>query len=186
MTSCVTDPNGCIDAFTCGAGSDPTTGGGGTGSGTGGTVVAVQTPAPGAPCRGSDSAGVTLDDQLPLGSTGTQNDVINMSYLYEPSTLSGNGQVGGQVIVGWIAMTPTNYFIISNGRDGNMVHNLAQQIPVLGQVWNTVANTQAMAISPSLNAAQVGQIFKDYPANAKSGNGSAPCFTGALPQSQWT
>jgi len=66
-----------------------------------------------------------------------------------------------------------------------MIHNLAQQIPVLGQVWNTVSNTTTAAISP-LNGAQINQVFSDYPPNAKSGNGSAPCFTSPLPSSQWT
>lgn len=120
---------GCLDAFTCGAGTTPGGGGGGGGgTGTNGNQVAVQRPAPGLPCRGSDSVGVSLNDQLPFGSTGKNNDVNNIFYLYEGATMSGNGILGGQVLVGWIAMTPTNYFVISNGKDGNFVHNIIAQL----------------------------------------------------------
>ncbi len=138
------------------------------------------------PCRGSDSIGVTLDDNLPLGSTGKPNDVNNMFYLYEGATISANGIIGGQVLVGWIAVTQNNYFVISNGRDANMVHNLAAQIPGLGQIWNTVANTTTGTISPPLTGPQINQVFADYPFGSKSGSGSGSCFTNALPVSQWT
>ncbi len=147
--------------------------------------VAVQNPASGAPCRGSDAFGITLNDQLPLGSVGKANDINNIYFIYEHATLSANGMIGGQQLVGWIAVTQNNMFVISNGRDGNLVHNIAANVPGLGNVWNAVANTTAGAISPPLSPTQANALFAMYPMFGKTGNGSAPCFTGPLPQSQW-
>ncbi|MDP9025626.1 MAG: hypothetical protein M3N13_09670 [Candidatus Eremiobacteraeota bacterium] len=180
------DPSWCYDSWACGAGSAPGSGSSGVGGNNNGDQVALQRPAPAMPCRGSDSVGITLDDQLPFGSTGTNNDVNNIFYLYEGATISANGIPGGQLLVGWIAVTANNYFVVSNGKDANLVHNLAQQVPVLGQLWNAVNNSTTAVISPPLNAAQINQVFQDYPVNSKTGSGSAPCFTNPLPQSQWT
>ena len=186
---CVNTPPGTSGGGGTGSGN-PSPTNGDTGDGGGGApvskTVALLPPAPGLPCWGSDQAGLVLDNQLPLGSTGKNNDVNNIYYLYEPSTLSGSGFVGGRVVVGWIAVTANNYFIISNGKDGNLIHNLAQQVPILGQIWNAVNNTQGMSISPPLTGTQINQVFQAYPVNAKTGNGSATCFTNPLPASQWT
>jgi hypothetical protein len=69
--------------------------------------LALQPPDSGKPCRGSDAFGITLNDQLPLGSTGKANDINNIYYLYEGATFSGPGLGGGQILVGWIAVTKT-------------------------------------------------------------------------------
>src|SRR5581483_3069 len=123
----------------------------------------------------------------PIGSTGKNNDINNILYLYEGATVSANGIPGGSVIVGWVATTAGGqYYVVSNGRDANLAHNLASQIPVLGQLWAAVNNSQAFTISPSLNGTQASQLFSQYPVGAKSGNGAGQCFTGPLSTSQLT
>jgi hypothetical protein len=150
------------------------------------TSISGQTCA-GNSVRGSDSVGIALDYQLPFGSTGTSNDVNNIFYLYEGATISGNGIPGGEILVGWIAVTANGYFVVSNGRDGNLVHNIIQQVPVLGQTWNAIDNTMTNVVSPPLTGAQINQVFQSYPVNStRPGNGSASCFTNPLPASQWT
>lgn len=147
--------------------------------------LAVQPPESGKPCRGSDAFGITLNDVLPLGSTGKANDINNIYYLYEGAAFSGPGLGGGQVLVGWIAVTQNNWFIISNGRDGNFIHNIVMNLPVLGSAWAAINNTQTGAISPPLTTDQMAAIFKLYPWNGKNGNGTGACFSGPLPQTQW-
>jgi hypothetical protein len=149
-------------------------------------AIAKLVPAPGAPCAGSDSAGIVLDSQLPLGSEGKTNDVTNIYQLWEPATIGANGIPGGNEVVGWVAQTPSNYFVISNGRDPSLPHNLAQQVPVLGQVWTAAANSQADVISPPLTASQANSVFLSYPNDNTKGNGSQSCFTTGLPETQWT
>lgn len=120
-----------------------------------------------------------------MGSTGKENDVNNIYYLYEGATLSGPGIPGGGTLVGWIAVTQKSWFIVSNGKDGNLVHNIAANVPGLSNIWAALNNTQTGAISPPLTQSEMAAIFKMYPWNAKTGNGSAACFTGPLPQTQW-
>lgn len=178
---------GCIDAWSCGSGTTPGGGGSGGSGGTGdGTQVTLLKPAPGLPCRGSDSVGIVLDDQLPFGSAGTSNDVNNIYYLYEGAQMSANGVLGGEIVVGWVATTANGYFVVSNGKDANLVRNIIAQIPVIGQSWAAVNNSLTGVVSPSLTGSQINQVFSTYPVNGKSGNGSASCFTNPLPASQWT
>jgi hypothetical protein len=58
-------------------------------------------------------------------------------------------------------------------------------LPVIGSAWTAINNTQTGAISPPLTQTQMATIFAMYPWNGKNGNGSAACFTGPLPQTQW-
>jgi hypothetical protein len=141
-------------------------------------IVAIP-PKSGAPCPQTNS-GASLGANMPINQS--KATIINIYYIYEPTTFVSNpGAVGGvtpggYTIVGYVYVnTAGQYFIQSTGADGSFFANLAAATP-LGAAIN---NTQS-GITPPLTGQQMNQFFKDYPING-SGKGTGYCFSRPLP-----
>ncbi|MEA2718689.1 MAG: hypothetical protein QOJ39_553 [Candidatus Eremiobacteraeota bacterium] len=162
------------------------------------TPLLATLPATAGAICGSPVPSLPLGSNLPLGSTGKSTDVVQVYYLYEPSTLNPNPAArpaatlqSGQTIVGFVYVTagvppntPGKYFVQSTGADPDFVTNLVSAIPAIGALLSAINVSTTGAFSQALTAAQANGIFVEYPLKG-SGTGSGPCFTTPLPQSQW-
>ena len=162
-------------------------------------LLALLPPARGAVC-GTIVQSLPLDSNLPLGSTDKSTDVIQIWYLYEPTTLNPNPSASpaatfqnGNLIVGFVYLTagnpatnqPGQYFVQSTGGDPSFVSSLVSNIPALGAPLNAIKNSTAGAFSQVLTSPEANGIFSLYPPKGK-GKGSGPCFSSSLPESLWT
>jgi hypothetical protein len=148
--------------------------------------MAAIKPQPGQLCPSSGGGGLALGANLPLNQD--TNIVINIYYVYEPTTFVNNPGVpfatqlgSGTTVVGLIYVTNGGqYFFQGNGADGNFIANLVGTLPG----GSAIAATQNNAITPPLTPAQANAFFKSFPMHGL-GKGSGKCFTTALPASAW-
>jgi hypothetical protein len=150
-------------------------------------------PTPGQTCQfggaGSPSTALGVDIPHDSADAGKDLDIVNIFALYEPATvvenpaaLGGISLGGGEDVVGYVYVTASGlYFFQSNGADPSMFTSLLNAIPGAAAA-NAAANG---GYSPPLTSSQANALFKQYPVTGAN-KGSQPCFTSALPKSQWT
>ena len=133
-------------------------------------VIGVIPPKLGGDCPVPGGSGYPLGSQVPLGSSGNANAVNNIIYLYQSSA-------GYQNVVGFLLMTPSGYYGVSNSVDPSFW----SVIFATGLFPNlNTDNLTPFAVSGSLSADQVNSILKMYPSGGSGARGSGPCFSSAF------
>ena len=132
--------------------------------------IARVTPAPGVNCFGSPGA---LANNLPFGATDKAHTIVDIYVLGQASLGNGFSRVGWVYIMG----NYTDAYLQDSGDNSSYFQNALMNVPVLGPVFTTVANTTKGAFV-YMTFSQAQALIQDY--KARRGASAGSCFTRPL------